>query len=152
MRRNSCRMSERQGNLWSSNSLLPRVLFRFMWFCLTTIGTIVTLIIIVSLWDKFQTNPTITGLDTDFHSWNVPFPTVSLCSQDLTDDSLVSSYVKECVTSDCSQSSFYTGFPITNRGGGVRVRSKSKSKGAPIITFERLRVLKRASTRFVEVI
>lgn len=32
-----------------------------MWFCLTSIGLIVTLIIIVSLWEKFQTNPTITG-------------------------------------------------------------------------------------------
>lgn len=34
---------------------------RFMWFCFTTIGFISALIIIVSLWEKFQTNPTITG-------------------------------------------------------------------------------------------
>ncbi|KAJ9595335.1 hypothetical protein L9F63_027281, partial [Diploptera punctata] len=47
---------------------------KFMWFCFTSIGGVVTLIIIVSLWEKFQTNPTITGLDTDFHNWDVPFP------------------------------------------------------------------------------
>lgn len=36
---------------------------RFMWFCFTTIGFISALIIIVSLWEKFQTNPTITGIE-----------------------------------------------------------------------------------------
>lgn len=34
---------------------------RFMWFCFTAIGFISALVIIVSLWEKFQTNPTITG-------------------------------------------------------------------------------------------
>lgn len=35
--------------------------FRFMWFCFTVTGAVSALIIIVSLWEKFQTNPTITG-------------------------------------------------------------------------------------------
>ncbi|KAF6216174.1 hypothetical protein GE061_000514 [Apolygus lucorum] len=52
---------------------------KLMWFSFVVIGAIVTLIIIVSLWEKFQTNPTITGLDTDFHSWDVPFPGVTIC-------------------------------------------------------------------------
>lgn len=34
---------------------------RLMWFCLTAIGFIAALLIIVSVWEKFQTNPTITG-------------------------------------------------------------------------------------------
>lgn len=34
---------------------------RLMWFCFTAIGFISALVIIVSLWEKFQTNPTITG-------------------------------------------------------------------------------------------
>lgn len=34
---------------------------RVIWFCLTAIGFISALVIIVSLWEKFQTNPTITG-------------------------------------------------------------------------------------------
>lgn len=34
---------------------------RVMWFCFTAISFISALVIIVSLWEKFQTNPTITG-------------------------------------------------------------------------------------------
>lgn len=34
---------------------------RLMWFIFTAIGFISALVIIVSLWEKFQTNPTITG-------------------------------------------------------------------------------------------
>lgn len=34
---------------------------RFMWFCFTMIGFISALVIIFSLWEKYQTNPTITG-------------------------------------------------------------------------------------------
>ncbi|XP_037884233.1 sodium channel protein Nach [Glossina fuscipes] len=52
---------------------------KFMWFCFTAIGTVIALVIIMSLWEKFQTNPTITGLDTDFHNQNVIFPTTVVC-------------------------------------------------------------------------
>lgn len=41
---------------------------RFMWFCFTIIGFISALVIIVSLWEKFQTNPTITGERQRAHS------------------------------------------------------------------------------------
>lgn len=34
---------------------------RFMWFSFTSVGAVTTCIIIMSLWEKFQTNPTITG-------------------------------------------------------------------------------------------
>lgn len=34
---------------------------RFMWFSFTSIGAVAALVIIMSLWEKFQTNPTITG-------------------------------------------------------------------------------------------
>lgn len=50
-----------------------------MWFTCVTMGTVATCVVILSLWDKFQTNPTITGLDTDFHNWLVPFPAITLC-------------------------------------------------------------------------
>lgn len=32
-----------------------------MWFCFVAIGFVAAFVIIVSLWEKFQTNPTITG-------------------------------------------------------------------------------------------
>lgn len=50
-----------------------------MWFCFTIIGFIAALVIIVSLWEKFQTNPTITGLDMDVHNQQLVFPTVVVC-------------------------------------------------------------------------
>ncbi|KAJ1532259.1 hypothetical protein ONE63_000875 [Megalurothrips usitatus] len=55
---------------------------KFMWFCTTSVGLVAALVIIVSLWEKFQTNPTITGLDTDFHNWDVPFPAVTVVWKD----------------------------------------------------------------------
>jgi hypothetical protein len=35
---------------------------KFMWFCCVAIGFVISLIIIDSLWEKFQTDPTITGM------------------------------------------------------------------------------------------
>ncbi|GLH12605.1 uncharacterized protein GBIM_17321 [Gryllus bimaculatus] len=67
---------------------------RFMWFCFTSIGGVATLIIIASLWEKFQTNPTITGLDTDFHNWDVPFPAVALCPVHAGNHSAIEEYVQ----------------------------------------------------------
>lgn len=34
---------------------------KFMWFCFVAIGAVSAFVIIASLWEKFQTNPTITG-------------------------------------------------------------------------------------------
>ncbi|XP_052753537.1 sodium channel protein Nach-like [Galleria mellonella] len=66
---------------------------KFMWFSFTAVGAVTTCIIIVSLWEKFQTNPTITGLDTDFHNWDVPFPAVTLCDLNPVDDELLQEYI-----------------------------------------------------------
>lgn len=65
---------------------------KFMWFCFVLIGVIAALIIIFSLWEKFQTNPTITGLDTDFHNQQVIFPTVVVCPVDPFDEEKVIDY------------------------------------------------------------
>lgn len=34
---------------------------KFMWFCFVSISAVSAFVIIASLWEKFQTNPTITG-------------------------------------------------------------------------------------------
>ncbi|KAG8240381.1 hypothetical protein J437_LFUL002522 [Ladona fulva] len=47
---------------------------RLAWLLICCLGVVSTAVTIALLWEKFQTNPTITGLDTDFHDWNVPFP------------------------------------------------------------------------------
>lgn len=44
-----------------------------MWFSFTAVGAVTTCIIIVSLWEKFQTNPTITGKATYLHNFNILF-------------------------------------------------------------------------------
>lgn len=35
---------------------------KFMWFCCVAVGAVAAFVIINSLWEKFQTNPTITGI------------------------------------------------------------------------------------------
>lgn len=54
-----------------------------------------TSVIIESLWEKFQLSPTITGLDTHFHEWDISFPAITLCPKDPTDPQLVERYVTE---------------------------------------------------------
>ena len=69
--------------------------FRFLWFMCVNVGTVATLVIIVSLWEKFQTNPTITGLDTDFHKWDVPFPAITICEDVPSNITAIENYVEE---------------------------------------------------------
>lgn len=52
------------------------------------------MVIIVSLWEKFQTNPTITGLDTDFHNWDVPFPALTLCQSVPSNITIIEDYIE----------------------------------------------------------
>ncbi|XP_058448045.1 sodium channel protein Nach-like [Malaya genurostris] len=59
---------------------------KFMWFCFVASGAVAAIVIIFSLWEKFQTNPTITGLDTDFHNQEVVFPTVMICPMEPYDE------------------------------------------------------------------
>ncbi|KXJ73511.1 hypothetical protein RP20_CCG015653 [Aedes albopictus] len=56
---------------------------RFCWFCMVSISTVTTLIIIFNLWERFQTKPTITGPDTGSrNNWTI-FPTVLVCPMDV---------------------------------------------------------------------
>lgn len=62
---------------------------RFMWFLFTVTGLISALVIIASLWEKFQINPTITGLDTSFQTTSLTFPTVVVCPEESYDEDTV---------------------------------------------------------------
>ncbi|KAK5644500.1 hypothetical protein RI129_005800 [Pyrocoelia pectoralis] len=66
---------------------------KVMWFCCVSIGAVTTMVIIVSLWEKFQTNPTITGLDTDFHNFDLSFPAVTVCQSGPTNER-IDAYIK----------------------------------------------------------
>lgn len=66
-----------------------------MWFTCGSIGTIATSVIIFNLWQKFQTNPTITGLDTDFHKWDVPFPAIIICPKETSSLEKIKAFIEE---------------------------------------------------------
>ncbi|XP_066246539.1 sodium channel protein Nach-like [Euwallacea similis] len=85
---------------------------RSMWFTCVTMGTVATCVVIFSLWDKFQNNPTITGLDTDFHNWLVPFPAVTLCPTQPASLSRIAAYLKisENETKNLEIFDLYAGF------------------------------------------
>lgn len=80
---------------WYIKETLLFLFHRFMWFVCVAVGAVATMVIIVSLWEKFQTNPTITGLDTDFHNWDVPFPAITICLKDPSNDTTIEQYIKE---------------------------------------------------------
>ncbi|KAK3917347.1 Sodium channel protein Nach [Frankliniella fusca] len=84
---------------------------RLLWFISTTGGLMAALVIVDSLWDKFQTSPTITGLDSDFHNWDVPFPGVTLCLQLPYNDTRIEEYItKEWPDADEERRQYYTDF------------------------------------------
>nr|NP_001259646.1 pickpocket 23, isoform D [Drosophila melanogaster]AGB95488.1 pickpocket 23, isoform D [Drosophila melanogaster] len=84
---------------------------KFMWFCFTSIGAVTALVIIMSLWEKFQTNPTITGLDTDFHNQNVVFPTTVVCPEAAFDhDKTYEKVYNTLANYDEAQAQMYTPF------------------------------------------
>lgn len=83
---------------------------RFMWFCFTAIGAVAAFIIIVSLWEKFQTNPTITGLDTDFHNQHVIFPTILICPLEPYDLDKVKAFAEEKIAQFDSDYELYEEF------------------------------------------
>ncbi|CRK90740.1 CLUMA_CG004432, isoform A [Clunio marinus] len=73
---------------------------KFMWFSFVSIGAVAAFVIIGSLWEKFQTNPTITGLDTDFHNQQVIFPTVTICPMASHDSEAVNETASEIIDAD----------------------------------------------------
>ncbi|XP_050536537.1 sodium channel protein Nach-like isoform X2 [Daktulosphaira vitifoliae] len=76
---------------------------RFMWFSFLSVGIVITSIIIVSLWEKFQTSPTITGLDTDFHNWDVQFPAITICPKKPIMDEKLQEYVNSIYGNDTEE-------------------------------------------------
>ncbi|CAH0555414.1 unnamed protein product [Brassicogethes aeneus] len=73
---------------------------KILWFVCVTVGAVATVVIIISLWEKFQTNPTITGLDTDFHNWKVPFPGLTVCQETPSSKENIEAYLNERMMED----------------------------------------------------
>ncbi|XP_054010864.1 sodium channel protein Nach-like isoform X2 [Hylaeus anthracinus] len=52
---------------------------RVTWFLLTIASLAATLVVIAIIWNKFQTEPTITGLDIRTEHINIDFPPIFIC-------------------------------------------------------------------------
>ncbi|CAH1155369.1 unnamed protein product [Phaedon cochleariae] len=105
---------------------------RFLWFNCVAIGAVATSVIIFSLWDKFQTNPTITGLDTDFHNWEVPFPAITLCQEEPTSNQKIEEYIqKQSVRngSDDNQIEFFKDLTKLSYDSWARFTTKYSTQG-----------------------
>ncbi|KAL3267896.1 hypothetical protein HHI36_007035 [Cryptolaemus montrouzieri] len=79
---------------------------KFMWFTCVVVSLVTSTIIILSLWEKFQTNPTITGLDTDFHNWEVPFPAITICQRQPGNDTRIEEFVESYSKDPSTKSQF----------------------------------------------
>lgn len=45
------------------------------------LGCVVSVIIIQLIWERYETTPTVTMIETtSFPIWNVPFPAVTICN------------------------------------------------------------------------
>lgn len=83
---------------------------KFMWFCIVLISTTSALVTISSLWEKFQKNPTITGMDTDFTLESINFPTVVVCPIVAYDNASIYQVAKEFVGNH--ESDFASNIPV----------------------------------------
>ncbi|XP_068081669.1 sodium channel protein Nach [Anabrus simplex] len=100
---------------------------KFLWFSCTTIGGVACLIIIMSLWDKFQNNPTITGLDADTQTFIVNFPAVSLCPNSIVNVTAVEDFVVKYYKGD----EFYKKFFLEVANMSYHNMENFKSLGRP---------------------
>lgn len=63
------------------NQRIARHLSLFIWIASITLGVAFASIMIHLSWDKFQTNPTITTVESNAYPiWNVRFPAITICN------------------------------------------------------------------------
>lgn len=61
--------------------LLAKCASFFVWGGAIIIGTLLAILMTVLVWNRSQTTPTLTTIDTYYHPiWNVPFPAITLCN------------------------------------------------------------------------
>lgn len=59
------------------------ILQRTLWIALTVLGTLFSVYLMKLVWNRFQTQPTVTTVETtNYPIWDVPFPAVTVCNVD----------------------------------------------------------------------
>lgn len=52
-----------------------------IWSSATVMGAVFAIVLMGLVWDRFQTTPTITTVETNnYPIWNVPFPAITICN------------------------------------------------------------------------
>lgn len=60
---------------------MSKLLSLTIWASACVMGAVFAIVLMGLVWDRFQTTPTITTVETNnYPIWNVPFPAVTICN------------------------------------------------------------------------
>lgn len=60
---------------------LNKLLSLIIWSSAVLMGAVFAIVLMGLVWDRFQTTPTITTVETNnYPIWNVPFPAITICN------------------------------------------------------------------------
>lgn len=64
-----------------SQKRLNKLLSLIIWVSACVMGAVFAIVLMGLVWDRFQTTPTITTVETNnYPIWNVPFPAITICN------------------------------------------------------------------------
>lgn len=69
------------GSTFSRQRRLRKLISLSFWSVACVMGAVFAIVLMGLVWDRFQTTPTITTVETNnYPIWNVPFPAVTVCN------------------------------------------------------------------------
>lgn len=104
---------------------------KLFWLCLVLFFAISSTVSISQLWKRFQNNPTITGLDTDFIAPTIPLPTIVVCPNVTYDDAAVSTNIET----------------VTNHNKNFEQQHHSILKGLPSLNYKNFMELSKYTAK-----
>lgn len=70
------------------------MLFRCVWFLSVCAGVFGIVWISLSIWHRYQINPTVISMERNYKDWNTSFPAVTICPYEKTDGKSLQNYIK----------------------------------------------------------
>lgn len=69
------------GSSYSRDKRISKLVSLVIWVSACVMGAVFAIVLMGLVWDRFQTTPTITTVETNnYPIWNVPFPAVTICN------------------------------------------------------------------------
>lgn len=85
-----------KGNKFNREKCALLMTFRFMWFCIHTFDACALIYFTLTIWGDFTANPLVTTLhDTIYPIENIPFPAVTVCSNNRISRRAAEEFAKE---------------------------------------------------------